>query len=439
MKLISAVAALAVSVAVAQEANDSAVAVQEPAVDSNAVAVEAMVASSEAESAPKAEEPATDSSKVAPPSPEVASEKVTSTPNFDVLRSRAYNIVENQAAAATIADNLGKPHEMHGSKLVYLEPSLEYAAVAFGETNTYFLSFQNTTGSHGLVSAGLATAAFGVEIYAAIGKTWTLRDESNRDYSESNVEAGDEIGAIYSMGLGDLDLTVSADWLTTSYESSTNTDVNSSKNHFENEKDYWDLRVKAAVSNTPRKNKVFAWSAGLSFLRHNLTERTLDEDEETLKASLDSRIEIEPSFNVGLEILKANNARVLLGLNTRIPFAIFDNIENKKNYTRRDHLSVGVITRPNILAELALNDNWLLFGGASYRWNVFATEYLYEADSDINAFAMKSGTVNVDAGVRFQYKNYAVEAAINNAFFNNPLAGFNGNTFIANFGGFIHF
>ncbi len=449
LKLISVAAALAVSAAVAQEAEATAP-VQE-------LAAEASTQEASTEAAPAESSDAAVQESVAEPSApaatlveevpaatassELAVESVTDTAkaNFDVLRTRAYNTVGNQAAAATIADNLRKPHEMHGSKLVYLEPSLEYAAIAFGESNTYFLSFRNTTGNHGFLTAGFATAAFGVEIYGAVSKTWILRDEPNREFNSTTVYAGDEIGAIYSMPLGGQDLTIEASWLTTTPEASSEATAKKTDDYVKNEHDYWDVKAKATVSNTPAQNKIFSWAAGLAFLRHNLTEKTIDGDEETDLATLDSRVQIEPFFNIGLQVLKSNNARVFLGLNTNVPMSIYDEIANKTNYVRKDHLGIGIYTSPNILAELALNDNWMVFSGASYVWNVFSTEYLYEGDSDINAFAMKSNTVNVDAGVRFQYKNFALEASINNSFFNNPLAGFNGNNFIANFGGFINF
>ncbi|MCQ2089397.1 MAG: hypothetical protein MJY93_04030 [Fibrobacter sp.] len=454
LKLISVAAALAVSAAVAQEATATAPA-QEPAAEAPAqeasteaaaqeTATDAAPAESTEAAAPESAPAAAtlvEEVPAAAASSELAVESVTDTAkaNFDVLRTRAYNAVGNQAAAATIADNLAKPHEMHGSKLVYLEPSLEYAALSFGEKNTYFLSFQNTTGNYGLVSAGFATAAFGVEIYGAVGKTWTLRDEPNRDYSSTSVAAGDVIGAIYSMPLGGLDLTVEASWLTTASEISSEATAKRTDDFARYEHDYWDVLARASVSNTPTQDKLISWAAGLTFTRHNLTEYTVEDEEETLRATLDSRIQIEPFFNFGLQVLKSNNARVFLGMNTNVPMAIYDEIANKDNYVRKSHLSLCILTQPNILAELALNDNWMVFGGAAYVWNVFATEYLYEGDSDINTFAMKSNTVNVDAGVRFQYKNFALEAAVNNSFFNNPLAGFNGTSIIANFGGFVNF
>jgi len=454
LKLISVAAALAVSAAVAQEATATAPA-QEPAAEAPAqeasteaaaqeTATDAAPAESTEAAAPESAPAAAtlvEEVPAAAASSELAVESVTDTAkaNFDVLRTRAYNAVGNQAAAATIADNLAKPHEMHGSKLVYLEPSLEYAALSFGEKYTYFLSFRNTTGNQGFVTAGFASAAFGVEVYGAVGKTWTLRDEPNREVSSNSVNTGDEIGAIYSMPLGGLDLTVEADWRTTAPETSGESSAKKSDNYTKIEQDYWDVTAKATVSNTPTQNKVIAWAAGLTFLRHNLTENTIDEDEETQMSTLDSRVQIEPFFNFGFQVLKSNNARVFLGLNTNVPMAIYDDIANKENYVRKDHMGLSVVTKPNILAELALNDNWLVFGGAAYTWNVFATEYLYEGDSDINAFSMKSNSVNVDAGVRFQYKNFALEAALNNSFFNNPLTGFNGGNFIANFGGFVNF
>lgn len=458
LKLMSVAASIVLSAAAAQESSEVAAAPAEATAVTEESADSTTVAPTPAAETPLLkEEPATvataeeTSPNTEPPSETMAdATSDTSKANFDVLRGRAYNTVRNQAAASTIADhvaraysntnlpneNIVKPHEMFGRKLVYLEPTLEYATLAFGDKNTYFLNFQNTSGL-GTITAGYATAAFGIEVYASIGKTWTLSDAPDTDYSESRVTAGDDIGAVYSMPLGNLDLTISLDWYTTSNEVST-TEENPIIDT-ENEQDYWDITLKAAVTNAPAKEKKFSWAAGLAFLRHNRTETVVSGDEVTERATLDSRFEIDPFFNIGYQVLKANNARVFLGLNTVVPAAIYDDIQNKNNYVRKDHLSVGVFTSPNILAELSLSDNWMIFGGANYTWNVFSTEYLYETEADINTFGMRTNQVVVNAGARFQYKNFAIEAAINDSFFNNPLEGFGNSQFLASFGGFIHF
>lgn len=378
------------------------------------------------------------------PSVENSSESTSQTANetakadFDVLRGRAYNTVGNQAAASTIADKMSKPHEMAGNRLVYLEPTMEFAAVAFGDSsNTYFLGFQNSN-SLGLLKAGYAAKSFGLQLSVALGKSWILKDGPNRETTQSNVSVGDMIGAVYSMPLGsDLDLSVEGSWRTISAEES-NTSTN--KNDTQTERDYWDVNIRGAVSNSPANEKKFSWAAGANVLRHNLTESEVSDDSKTERATLDSRWQLEPFFNAGVSVLNTNNARVLLGLNTKIPIQIYDQIENANTSTRENHIALGIFTSPNLLAELALSDNWLVFGGATYEWNIFSTEYLYENNTDITAFALKSGTTTVNAGVRFQYKNFALEAAISDNFFSNPTVGFTNNgTFIANLGGFINF
>lgn len=477
-KLISAAVSIAISAAAAQDSSEpnvtqiEATSIAEEIADSSSVvpvpATEttetAPEATETAEIVPEANTPATelaqektseqvsnseatnnsDKSTLATESttkPEEVSTTNSSTfhANFDVLRGRTYNTVGNQAAAYTIDDKIGKPYTMHGSKLVYLEPTLEYAAVAFGESNTYFLSFQNTSGNLGLVTAGFANSGFGVELYAAIGKTWEIRTEPNRDYNEDNVSLGDNIGAVFSMPLGSIDLTVSANWVTTNNETYTNSDTQTPDLLVIREQDYWDVNAKVAISNSPATQATFSWAAGLSFLRHNRTETSTNNDEITEASTLDSRIELAPFLNLGMPILQANNARVFLGLNTSIPIGIYDNIENDSYYIRRNHFGLSIVTTPNIFAELALDDHWMVFGGANYTWNVFSTEYAYEKDADRYAFGMKSSIIAVNAGARFQYKNFAIEVSLNDAFFNNPLLGFGGSAFLARFGGFIHF
>ena len=53
--------------------------------------------------------------------------------------------------------------------------------------------------------------------------------------------------------------------------------------------------------------------------------------------------------------------------------------------------------------------------------------------------SMATGVATVQAGARFQYSNFALEATIANGFYNDPLTGFNGGDMIANLGAFINF
>ncbi len=436
-KLMSVAVGLALSASAAQDVSNAVSTPAEQAIESASTAEPATIADTTMaanQPAPIAEIPAVESSS------EPASNSETDAPmaNFDVLRGRAYNTVGNQAAASTIADKMSKPHEMAGNKLVYLEPTMEFAAVAFGDSSsTYFLGFHNSN-NLGLLRAGYATKSFGLQLFAALGKSWLLKDGPNRETTQNNVSIGDVIGAVYSMPLGsNLDLSIEGNWKTISAEESN---TSSNKNDTQTERDYWDINIRGAVSNTPANEKKFSWSTGATVLRHNLTESEVSNKDKTEKATLDSRWQVEPFFNAGVSVLNTNNARVLLGLNTRIPVQIYDQIENASTSVRENHLAMGIFTSPNLLAELALSDNWLIFGGATYEWNVFSTEYLYENNTDITAFAMKNSTTTVNAGVRFQYKNFALETAISDNFFNNPTVGFTNNgAFIANLGGFINF
>lgn len=364
---------------------------------------------------------------------------VTSGDKFNVLRGNAYNNVSNEAAASTIGGNMAAPYKMFGSKLVYLEPTLDNAVVSFGTGTTYFIGFDNSK-SLGLLQLGFAKNSFGLEIYTAIGKTWMSQEPEGSETSSYRASKDDDIGAIFSAKLGSLDLTANLDWLTTANELTTN--EKGDKFETTDEADYWDAKAKISLSNAPSAKDV-AWSAGVTLLRHNLTEyyeeKTENKTTEIESATFDSHIEIMPEFNIGTKVLEAENARVFLGLNTVVPVMIFDDIEGSDYYYRQDHIGFGIFTQPNILAELALSENWLTFGGAAYTWNVFSMDMLTESKADITAMTMVSGAISVNAGVRFQYKNFALEASVLDSFYNNPLEGFGGDNFIANIGGFILF
>ena len=89
----------------------------------------------------------------------------------DILHGNAYNSVGNEAAASTIGGNVGFPHFMHGSKLVYFDVTQQQGVVAFGDSWTYFLSFDNNE-DMGLLTAGIAFGKFGVSIDYSMGKSW---------------------------------------------------------------------------------------------------------------------------------------------------------------------------------------------------------------------------------------------------------------------------
>lgn len=497
IKLIALATAMAASAAMAQNYEE-----EDSIVEENAAA-EAAPAQEEASEPAAAPAPVQQQAETAyaeiesKPAPQPVAQAEEEAPaadgeatNFDVLRGNAYNPVGNEAAASTIGGNMNAPYKMFKKNLVYLEPTGEYAALAFSRgALTYLLAFDNNNEGYGLGSIGFATAAFGLALDFSIDKQWTSKEESEYEHKttsdKSITNEGDLLRLKFAAPLGAIDVAANIYWSTYDQEVDTeDVETNSSDNAtvakttetVDNDK--WDIGGAINVSNGP-SGKNFFWSVGAEVLRHkdytetetkiNYSDRSHDTgmrdttitEEETHATAY---FAIAPYVNVGLPVLSSSNARVLLGLNTSIPMIFYDEIESNDR-TRTDsngneyqdgnkdnHSVIGVYTQPNILAELGLGNCWMVFGGASFTWRVFnwaSDEYIENYNSrkdpsdkettETSNITMKTGATTVTAGARFQYKNFALEASVADSFFSNPLEGFDGSNFIANLGAFINF
>lgn len=448
IKLITLTAAAALTVAMAQENSENV----DFAPNATAPA---------AEPAPAPTPAPAPAPKVAPaPAPQAAAPATdTATKKPAALHGISYNNVGNTAAESTIGDNLNKPYKMAGAKLVYIEPTSAFSAVAFGDQSTKFISFEMSN-NLGLATFGIANRSFGASIGYALGKeiTFTKSRDAYEQTSEDEytVTAGDVVRAKFALPLGAIDLNASLFWLTYQNETSSSEEYKDSddKTTTDVENDFWDLGGKVSVSNDPSAKNTF-WNAGVTFTRHeNAYERERKAGSTTSKTDTtgkDAHIYIQPEFNIGGTILQGNRARVLLGLNTRAPFKFYDEFDDDSRKNKDDYFTMGVYAVPNIFAEIKLGNCWHVYGGADYTWAVFTmeseeyiTDYNDEIDmmkSNITKIRSLTGATTVNLGARFYYSNFALEASIENTFYNNPFRGFadGNNNILANFGGFIYF
>lgn len=453
IKLITLTAAVAFATAMAQDySEDASLVSQDQPTQAEAPAP--------APAPVPAPAPATPAPAAAAPTTTPATDSVTSeTPKANRIHGIAYNRVGNQAADATIRDNLNKPYKMAGSKLVYMEPTSTFSTVAFGNGNTKFISFEMNQGL-GLATAGIANKLMGISLSYALSKEleFTKTRDAYEMESEDNytVNAGDILRLRFAMQLGALDLNASAFWLTYQNETSSSEEFKDSdtKTTTDVENDFWDLGGKVSVSNDPSAKKTF-WNAGVTFTRHeNAYERERKSGSTSAKTDTtgkDAHVYIQPEFNIGGTILQGNRARVLLGLNTRAPLKFYDEFDDDTRKNKDSYFTMGVYAVPNIFAEIKLGNCWKVFAGANFFWTVFAmedeefiTDYNDELEivkSNATQITMRTGTTNVDIGARFQYNNFAVEASIENTFYSNPFGGFADENYniIANIGGFIYF
>ena len=420
IKLISVISALAVSAAVAQDYDD------EYEEDSAPAAAEA----AQEEEAPAAPAPAAEPAPAAPvfsaePEEAAAPAPAEQATGLNVLHGRAYNIVGNEAAASTVRGNMAVPYKMAGSKLFYVEPTDKYGALALGSGSmTYLLAFDRNGANLGMFTAGIATKAFGVTVDVALDKKWgsgeVKSDNSKGEGDVSVTKPNDYIGATFAAPLGAVDLTINAYWNTYALE----TDKESGD--VEHDEDYWDLGGSLALTNGP-SGSALAWSVGAAVVRHKDFSKDVDFGANGAKETREAtgptaNTLIQPYFNIGFPVLSNAESRVLLGLNTRLPLVFFDELDNKGAKTKDSYSIFGLYTSPNILAEMNVSENWIIFGGASFDWEVFSyasDEYTTNYDTpnakeitDISIMGMKTNATIATAGARFQYKNLSVEASV---------------------------
>ena len=449
IKLVSVAAALAVSAAVAQDYDDE--------YEEEAPAA----AESVQEEAPAAPAPEPEPAPAPAPAPVVndgfesltgqTAEAAPAAGNasLNVLHGNAYNQVGNEFAGATIGNSnggdMGAIYKMSGRNLVYVEPTGEYGALSLAKGSmTYLLAFDNGIGQdQGLVTAGLAMGSFGVAVDFVLDKTWTSTENktpnSKATTSTSTTAAGDLIQARIGAKLGAMDITAAVYWLTFNNEPDSETD-NGVTPKVEEDYDYWDLGANLNLSNGPSASS-FAWSFGVQLLRQKSWHKHSEGSESEEETFNNAYMQFTPYFNFGLPVLQATGAQVLLGLNTYVPVRIYDEIETGKApapTTKNNHNMIGVITYPNILGEIAINENWIVFAEATYQWDAFNRDATSSETgvntNDASTITMKTHGTTADAGVRFQYKQLTLEASIANNLNSQAWSGL-----IGNFGAFLIF
>lgn len=347
--------------------------------------------------------------------------------DFDRLRGNAYDIVGNEAAASTVNSWMAKPHNFAGKKLMYIEPTNERGMVSFGEGTTWIAGFDNSA-SLGKLTVGMAKPAFGVSVDLALGKEWASSKADGTATSDTKTR-GDLFGVNYSMPMGGHVLGARTYWLTTADQTSAddgNDEITSSN---------WDLLLEVNYGNGPSAKDLF-WTAGAAILRHQESQ----ESGSVTAIDLDTRTEFTPYFVMGTKVLGNDRARVFLGLNSGLPIQMYDDVKD----TRTGRMTVSLLAAPNVLGELALTDNWLMFGGATHTITVvgYGSGSTGTGDTEVtnSNLIMRSGANVATMGLRYQQPLYAFEARLSdNVFSNGPSEIFNGSNVLATFGGFLYF
>lgn len=379
-KIITLVSALAFTAAVAQDDEDEYEDDEEETTE--------VVAPAKKEASPAAQ------------APEMKEAPKAEAKGLNVLHGNAYNLVGNEGGAATIGSNMASLYKMAGSNLIYIEPSGEQGVLALTMGGiTFFggLSNSNVEDSNvGILTVGASLGIMGFGIDLGIDKAWHSQEANNVETGSSTYGAGDILALKFGMNFGAFDLTANAFWINFADEEDSETAVQEVTN------DRWDLGLTVNVSNSPIAKNIF-WSAGLGIMKRVSTTETETANQNNEVTREEDHFLIQPNFNVALPIFSTENSQVLAGLNTRLPLRFFD---------VNDRFEMELYTSPNILAEIVLNENWILSAGATYDWCVFGHGGEEVGNSDISDNYMFTARTSANAGVRFNYKNLIVEATV---------------------------
>lgn len=341
---------------------------------------------------------------------------------LDVLRGNAYNFVGSELAATTVADQLDYPYMMALGQFLYVEPTNALGYVAFNKGLTFYGGLDNSSADVGLFTAGIATAGFGLGLDIGLSKSFV----SDGDDDATVVNAGDDLGVTFAMPLGAYALSLEAGWLTIDDEVSTDNV----------EDDYWELSLIARFTNSPSATTL-GWTAGALLLRHAETTEMTMAGQSSTSATGNSRVEIDPYFNLAAQILGNDMARVMIGSNNTLGIQIYDG----GDAGIKSHTEFGLQLEPNIWADFALNENFLFFGGVSHNVLLFGYESVKYVDGDkISAIQLHTERTRAQLGLRAQYKMVAVEASLTNEVYTKTVAAiFNGDNIVADLGIFLNF
>ena len=351
---------------------------------------------------------------------------------FDGVRGSAFNSVGNEAAPSTIDDYLARPSNFGGVQMLYIEPAGQRGLVSFGTDRTFFAQFDNSE-DLGRLTLGMANkGGWGLDVRLALGQ-WHRSDDAG---STGLTNAGDDWGATFSTPMGGYTLAFSGDWYTYANETTSDPDKGTKQ-----DESYNDFSLNGNLNNAPSA-EAYTWTLGLNFLHHG---HSVKNGSKTTDDGSVAYTEAVPYFNIGAQVLGNEKAHVFIGANNRLPVRIVDGYDSTATAESEASLfELGLEVIPNILGEVAVTDNFIVFGEAAYNWLVFGfgsgTDGVKGAKDDYTILESHSYTAMASAGLRYQKDNrYAIEFELGDKVFTDTKAIFNGEGTFVTFGGFLYF
>lgn len=329
----------------------------------------------------------------------------------NALRGFAYNPYETLGAAPTIADILQKPSDIHGHEFVYVSPKYGSGYSAFDLAGgSALLGFdQSFLGFNQSLILGYAKSFYGLLLKISPYRL------CNRSYDDVyKCSSNQNFGLNFSMPLGSSIFYAYTGKTIQSDYGNDNDDILNYKYESSAKEAYigitggnalvWDFRLGFDRYKTSHSG----YGYGYNFIPYEFDFSNYETNTEFL-------------FNFGYKILQSDRLRFIIGSNNGFLCQYYSN-----SYNDASEYHLQAVISPNFLGEAALTKHLLAFVGASY--NIYSYILLSknddtEDDAKIETFSIQSYMPGTYAGLRYEYKNWAIETRLQNDVFGEIFSG----------------
>ncbi|MCL1956153.1 MAG: hypothetical protein FWF63_02420 [Fibromonadales bacterium] len=303
------------------------------------------------------------------------------------LRGFAYNPYGTLGAAPTIEDILQKPSDIYEQKFIYVSPLPGSGYSAFDLAGgSALLGFDRS------LMLGFAKSFYGLFLNVSPYRRCERIDDDNYECSSNQ-----NIGLNFSVPLGSsvIYAHTGKEIISDYYNDNDDGDVVRYKQEESVKEAYigitggdrlvWDLMFSYDRHKTS--------TSGYAYEEYNFTPRKFD--------FADYSTDIEFLFSFGYKILQSDKLKFIAGLNNELSYFDSDNF-----------YSFQVIISPNFFGEIALTKHLLIFVGANYSISSYVLLDDKNDDTKIKIFEISNYEPGAYAGMRYEYKNWAVETRL---------------------------
>ena len=382
-------------------------------------------------------------------------ENTSDTANFNILHGMAYyDEVVTTSQAPSVHRNIYTPYLMYGHNLVSFDIGATTNGIASynSDSHTSFIGLLDYN-----AVLGIATKSFGISFEFSLDEKLDFSEEKDAYHKDESTEIVGRDNTFllrFSMPLQTLDFAATLRFMQSGDSIATEEYADSEgKNKLDFHRNNYNIYGALTLTNRPSA-KNFYWSSGLRGLRYVRTtdqtyKSTIDPDDNyhSLTNGQLNYIYANLFYNFGCIVLKSRNARLHVGNNASLYASLFDQIEDKDSHRKDFYVTGSLDLTPNILAEYAFNENWMIWGTTRYTWSTSAnhedyTEYWKdeaETKNKFSRFSTTTGRVYLSTGVLFKYKQLTLEGAVESELYNNPFRGFNRRAMLYDFSGLVEF